>query len=48
MKLESNFASVMLAVMVLEGLGRSLDPHLDILAAATPFLLRKIVRHTIT
>ncbi|XP_011406621.2 PREDICTED: uncharacterized aarF domain-containing protein kinase 2-like [Amphimedon queenslandica] len=46
-KLESNFASVMLAVMVVEGLGRSLDPQLDILAAATPFLLRKAAKDSL-
>lgn len=39
-KLESNFASIVFAIMVLEGLGRSLDPKLDILEAARPFLLR--------
>ncbi|XP_052576333.1 uncharacterized aarF domain-containing protein kinase 2 isoform X3 [Peromyscus californicus insignis] len=39
-KLESNFASIVFAIMVLEGLGRSLDPKLDILEAAKPFLLR--------
>lgn len=38
-KLESNFASIILAIMVLEGLGRSLDPTLDILKAARPVLL---------
>ncbi|XP_012623473.1 putative aarF domain-containing protein kinase 2 isoform X3 [Microcebus murinus] len=39
-KLESNFASIIFAIMVLEGLGRSLDPSLDILEAAKPFLLK--------
>ncbi|XP_051007634.1 uncharacterized aarF domain-containing protein kinase 2 [Acomys russatus] len=39
-KLESNFASIVFAIMVLEGLGRSLDPTLDILEAAKPFLLK--------
>ncbi|XP_032762590.1 uncharacterized aarF domain-containing protein kinase 2 isoform X2 [Rattus rattus] len=39
-KLESNFASIVVAIMVLEGLGRSLDPKLDILEAAKPFLLK--------
>ncbi|XP_038608727.1 uncharacterized aarF domain-containing protein kinase 2 [Tachyglossus aculeatus] len=39
-KLESNFASMVLAIMVLEGLGRSLDPGLDILEAAKPLLIR--------
>ncbi|XP_053465351.1 uncharacterized aarF domain-containing protein kinase 2 isoform X1 [Nycticebus coucang] len=39
-KLESNFVSIVFAIMVLEGLGRSLDPSLDILEAAKPFLLK--------
>lgn len=39
-KLESNFASIVFAIMVLEGLGRSLDPNLDILEIARPLLLR--------
>nr|XP_056703098.1 uncharacterized aarF domain-containing protein kinase 2 [Euleptes europaea] len=39
-KLESNFASVVFAIMVLEGLGRSLDPELDILKAAKPLLVK--------
>ncbi|XP_067998297.1 uncharacterized aarF domain-containing protein kinase 2 [Melanerpes formicivorus] len=39
-KLESNFASIIFAIMVLEGLGRSLDPELDILEAARPLLIK--------
>ncbi|XP_027897526.1 uncharacterized aarF domain-containing protein kinase 2 isoform X2 [Xiphophorus couchianus] len=39
-KLESNFASIVFAIMVLEGLGRSLDPDLDILDLAKPLLLK--------
>ncbi|KAJ8249807.1 hypothetical protein COCON_G00230230 [Conger conger] len=39
-KLESNFASIVFAIMVLEGLGRSLDPNLDILQIAKPMLLK--------
>uniref|UniRef100_A0A8C4I3B2 ABC1 atypical kinase-like domain-containing protein n=1 Tax=Dicentrarchus labrax TaxID=13489 RepID=A0A8C4I3B2_DICLA len=39
-KLESNFASIVFAVMVLEGLGRSLDPNLDILDSVKPLLLK--------
>ncbi|KAM6926819.1 putative aarF domain-containing protein kinase 2 [Lycodopsis pacificus] len=39
-KLESNFASVVFAIMVLEGLGRSLDPNLDILDLVKPLLLK--------
>ncbi|XP_029008309.1 uncharacterized aarF domain-containing protein kinase 2 [Betta splendens] len=39
-KLESNFASIVFAIMVLEGVGRSLDPNLDILDLAKPLLLK--------
>lgn len=39
-KLESNFASIVFAIMVLEGLGRSLDPNLDILELAKPLLIK--------
>ncbi|XP_029290715.1 LOW QUALITY PROTEIN: uncharacterized aarF domain-containing protein kinase 2 [Cottoperca gobio] len=39
-KLESNFASVVFAIMVLEGLGRTLDPNLDILDLVKPLLLK--------
>ncbi len=38
-KMESNFATVILALFVLEGLGRSLDPNVDILEKARPVLL---------
>ncbi|XP_064636450.1 uncharacterized aarF domain-containing protein kinase 2-like [Lineus longissimus] len=38
-KLESNFASIVIAIMVLEGLGRVLDPELDLLEKARPMLL---------
>lgn len=38
-KLESRFSSVMLAIIILEGLGRSLDPTKDILEEAIPYLL---------
>lgn len=39
-KLESNFASIVFAIMVLEGLGRSLDPNLDILDSVKLLLLK--------
>ena len=38
-KLEPNFTSVIIAIMVLEGLGRTLDPQMDLLWAAAPFLV---------
>ncbi|CAH2276559.1 Hypothetical predicted protein [Pelobates cultripes] len=40
-KLESNFASIVFAILVLEGLGRSLNPEIDILEAARPLLIKK-------
>ncbi|CAG0879702.1 unnamed protein product [Darwinula stevensoni] len=40
-RLESQFSSIMLAIMVLEGLGRSLDPDMDILKKAQPYLLSR-------
>ena len=39
-KLDPNFVSVILSIMVLEGLGRTLDPDLDIMWRATPYLIR--------
>ncbi len=38
-RLESEFSAVVLAVMILEGLGRSLDPELDLIEEARPYLL---------
>jgi len=37
-RLDSSFSSLVLAVIVLEGLGRSLDPSLDLLTRAIPYL----------
>lgn len=42
--LEARFASTVSAIAVLEGLGRSLDPDLDILQAAAPVVLRAAAR----
>ncbi|XP_063225566.1 uncharacterized aarF domain-containing protein kinase 2-like isoform X2 [Bacillus rossius redtenbacheri] len=38
-KLDGSFSSIILAMMVLEGLGRSLDPTIDVVDKAKPFLL---------
>ncbi|KAJ9599280.1 hypothetical protein L9F63_010237 [Diploptera punctata] len=38
-KLDGSFSSIILAIMVLEGLGRSLDPTIDVVEKAKPFLL---------
>jgi aarF domain-containing kinase len=37
-QLESRFVSVVVSVMLAEGLGRQLDPEVDIIARAVPFL----------
>ncbi|XP_041072097.1 uncharacterized aarF domain-containing protein kinase 2 isoform X2 [Carcharodon carcharias] len=39
-KVQSNFASIIFAFIVLEGLSRSLDPRLDLLEVARPLLLK--------
>lgn len=39
-KLESRFASVIVAMGVVEGLGRQLDPDIDLLKRATPYVMR--------
>mmetsp|Transcript_39938 Transcript_39938/g.99972 ORF Transcript_39938/g.99972 Transcript_39938/m.99972 type:complete len:435 (+) Transcript_39938:436-1740(+) len=44
-KIESNFASICIAIMVLEGVGRRLDPTLDILNAAVPVLAARTIRY---
>jgi len=38
-QLETNFTSTIMSVLIVEGLGRSLDPDLDILKTALPYLL---------
>ena len=38
-QLEANFATIVLAMAMLEGLGRSLNPDLDLLEKARPVLL---------
>lgn len=40
-KIESNFTTVMIGIMVAEGVGRSLDPEVDLLSVAAPILLRE-------
>ena len=37
-KLESRFVSVVVAIMLAEGMGRRLDPEVDIIERATPFI----------
>lgn len=40
-KIESNFTAIMIGIMVAEGVGRSLDPEIDLLKLAAPILLRE-------
>ena len=37
-KVEPNFTSLVMAIVVLEGLGRQLDPSLDLFSVALPIL----------
>jgi len=43
-QLDSCFASVVIAVVILEGLARRLDPSLDLIDAALPYLVRDSIR----
>lgn len=43
-KLESSYAGVLIAVSIMEGLIRQLDPSLDILARATPYIFRAALK----
>ena len=38
-KLDASFTSVMIAITIIEGIGKALDPQLNVLAEAAPFLL---------
>jgi predicted unusual protein kinase regulating ubiquinone biosynthesis (AarF/ABC1/UbiB family) len=40
-RLESNFTKIVLTIMIVEAMGRSLDPRQDILVAAAPYLVRR-------
>ncbi|GAM28996.1 hypothetical protein SAMD00019534_121720 [Acytostelium subglobosum LB1] len=40
-KLESNFATLVMGTIILEGLGKQLDPNLSLLKAAIPFLFHR-------
>lgn len=40
-KIESSFTSVFIGIMVAEGVGRSLDPEVDLMSVAAPILLRE-------
>ena len=38
MKIESDFTNLIVSLMVIEGLGRQLDPNVDLFETARPFL----------
>lgn len=46
-KIESNFTAVILSLMVLEGVGRSLDPDLDLFKMALPILVSEWAKITV-
>jgi len=39
-RLDANFSSVVIAIAIVEGLGRVLDPQLDLVKRAIPFLIK--------
>ena len=43
-KLEPRYASILLSIGVLEGLGRRLDPDINILSEATPYVLKASIK----
>eukprot|EP00050_Salpingoeca_kvevrii_P019664 m.88946 g.88946 ORF g.88946 m.88946 type:complete len:557 (+) comp8517_c0_seq2:37-1707(+) len=43
-RIETNFTSIVISIMILEGLGRSLDPDLDLLRRVAPLLVKETVR----
>lgn len=44
-KQDGSFSSVILSIVVIEGLGRSLDPNIDIFAEVLPFLFARTLRN---
>jgi len=40
-KVESNFTTLVMGTVVLEGLGKQLDPNLNLLKAAAPFFAKE-------
>ena len=40
-RLDANFSSVVIAIAIVEGLGRVLDPQLDLVSRALPYLVIK-------
>ena len=41
-KLDASFTSVMIAVTIIEGIGKALDPRMNLLTEAAPFLIPDI------
>lgn len=43
-RLESGFSSIMLSIGIVEGLGIQLDPDIDIISRAAPFIIKSAAR----
>jgi aarF domain-containing kinase len=43
-RLESGFSSVMLAIGIVEGVGIQLDPEIDVVSRAAPFIIKTAAR----
>ena len=44
-KLESHFTNILLSFAIVEGLGRKLDPVLDILQTAAPYVFNAEIKY---
>eukprot|EP00730_Choanoeca_flexa_P006473 TRINITY_DN12159_c0_g1_i3.p1 TRINITY_DN12159_c0_g1~~TRINITY_DN12159_c0_g1_i3.p1 ORF type:complete len:558 (+),score=130.89 TRINITY_DN12159_c0_g1_i3:186-1859(+) len=47
-KIESNFTNVLIGIMVAEGVGRALDPEVDLMVLAGPILLKEKAKLALT
>lgn len=47
-KLESRYASFIISVSIMEGLVRQLDPEINILKKATPYIVRAALKNTLS
>lgn len=44
-KLETSFVTVVTSIIIVEGVARQLDPSIDVIEAATPYLVRAAAAH---
>merc|ERR1712039_1094502 len=47
-KLETSFVTVVTSIVVLEGVGRQLDPSIDVIKSSTPWLVKLAAKYAFT